>query len=107
VAPHILRNGTELDDLEELQVVTKRELRRGYDGQFHGRPMRLAYGKIMDVNGGVLVYRPALGRERPKRMPRVSPSDLLLLAICAWPVTIIALLLVISLATVAIRALLR
>jgi len=105
VGPHSLRDEAVLDDLDELQIVSKREFRRGYDGLFHGRPMRLAYGKVMDLNGGVLVYRPALGQERPKRVPRVTPKDLLLFAICAWPATLVALLVVASLADLGIRAL--
>ena len=105
MAPHSLRDGTELDDLDELQIVTKRGFRRGYDGLFHGRPMRLSYAKIMDVPGGVLVYRPALGAERPRRVPRVTWKDLLLVAVCAWPVTLIMLLFAASLIHLAIRAL--
>jgi hypothetical protein len=105
VGPHNLRDGTVLDDLDELQVVTRREFRRGYDGLFNGRPMRLAYAKIMDVPGGLLVYRPALGQERPKRVPRVTGKDLLLFAVCAWPVTLVVLLFLVSLINLGLRAL--
>ena len=105
MAPHSLQHSSDLDDLDELQIVTKRAFRRGYDGLFHGRPMRLSYAKIMDIPGGVLVYRPALGAERPRRIPRVTWKDLLLFAVCAWPVTLIALLFVASVIHLGIRAL--
>lgn len=105
VGLHSLRDGTVLDDLDELQIVTMREFRRGYDGVLHGRPMRLAYRKIMDVEGSVLVCRPAIGQERPKRMPRVTSKDLLLLAVCAWPATLVFLLFLVSLAVLGVRSL--
>ena len=107
VGPHSLRDGPVLDDLDELQIVSKREFRRGYDGFLRGRPMRLSYGRIMDVGGGVLVYRPPLGEERPKRIPRFSSRDVLLLAVCAWPLTLVAMLFVVSVIHIGIRALLH
>ena len=87
--------------------MSKREFRRGYDGVFHGRPMRLSYGKIMVVGGGVVVYRPPLGEERPKRLPRFSSRDVLLLAVCAWPLTLVAMLFVVSVIHIGIGALLH
>ena len=107
MAPHGLRGVSDLDDLDELQFVTKREYRRGYVALFDGRPRRLTYGKIMDFSGGVLVYRPALGHERLKRMPRVTLRDLLLFAVCAWPATLFVLLFVASMLNLGIRALLQ
>lgn len=98
---------TVLDDLDELQFVSKLAYRQGYVALFEGRPRRLTYAKIMDIDGGVLVYRPAMGRERPKRVPRISARDLLLLAVCAWPVTLVAVLVVVSLVRLGIRALLH
>jgi len=104
VGPRSLRGGTVLDDLDELQIVTRREFRRGYYGVLHGRPMRLAYGKIMELDGNVLVYRPAMGQERPKRVPRVTTRGLLLFAVCAWPVSLVVLLLLVSLINLGLRA---
>lgn len=107
VAPgHGGHTGTDLDDLDELQIVSRREYRRGYLAQVDGRPMRLTYGKVMTTRSGVLVYRPAAGAERPKRLLWGIPRALGIIALSAWPVTMIAFIVLIALAVIGIRALL-
>jgi hypothetical protein len=97
----------DLDDLDELRVVTKRAFRRGYQAQVNGRLTRLRYRKIMDTEGGVLVHRPAAGEERPKRLLWGVPRALLILALGAWPLTMLVLLGIVVMVTIGIRALLN
>jgi hypothetical protein len=80
-----------VDDLDELQIVTKREFRRGYLAQVNGRPMRLKYRKIMTTpERQVLVSRPPAGEERRKvTIGRVGMTLGLFLAV-VWPLTFIA-----------------
>jgi hypothetical protein len=81
-----------LDDLDELQVVTKREFRRGYLAQFNGEVTKYRYKKIMTTpDGHVVVCRPAIGHERRKDFLWGLPHALGIFFVVAWPVTFILL----------------
>jgi len=87
------RHPTDLQDLDDLQVVTKREYRRGYQAQVNGELTRLRYGKVMSTpDGHVLVYRPAIGHERRKDPMWGLPRALGIFLVVAWPVTLVLLL---------------
>lgn len=84
---------TNVDDLDELQVVTKREYRRGYVAQVNGNPRRLRYRKLMRTpDGQYVVCRPALGDERRKTTARDVLRGVGIFLLVEWPVTLLALL---------------
>ena len=82
-----------LDDLDDLQIVTKREYRRGYTAQWNGEPTRFRYKKAMTTaDGHVVVFRPAMGEERRKDFMRGLPRALGIFFVVAWPVIFMLLL---------------
>ncbi|HEX4654340.1 MAG TPA: hypothetical protein VH274_01220 [Mycobacteriales bacterium] len=93
-----------VDDLDELQIVTRREFRRGYLAQVNGRPIRLRYRKIMTTpDRQVLVSRPPAGEERRKiTIGRVGTTLGLFLAV-VWPVTFIVAIALLALLISALR----
>jgi hypothetical protein len=93
-----------VDDLDELQIVSRREFRRGYLAQVNGRPMRLKYRKIMTTpDHQVLVSRPPAGEERPTVTLRRLGKTLALFLAVIWPITFIAVLGLIALLVTALR----
>jgi hypothetical protein len=93
-----------LDDLDELQIVTKRECRRGYLAQANGRPMRFRYRKIMATPDGLLlVSRPPVGQERLKITLRRIGMLLGVILAVAWPITVLALIVLVAVVASAIR----
>jgi hypothetical protein len=95
-----------LDELDELQVVSKREYRRGYRAQVNGELTRMRYGKIMNLaDGHVLVFRPAIGDERRKDLLWGLPRALGLFLFIAWPVTGVAIIVLVAAAVAGVRGL--
>lgn len=91
-------------DLDGLQVVTKRDYRRGYEANVGGEPIRLRYVKVMNTaDGHVLVHRPPVGQERQKASLRDLPRALAKFLLIAWPVTVIALLFIVALIAKLVR----
>jgi nitrate reductase NapE component len=81
------------DDLEELQIVTKREYRRGYPQQVDGRLTRLKYRKLMTTpDGQLVVCRPPAGEERFKITPSEFGKAFGVFLLMIWPITCIALI---------------
>jgi hypothetical protein len=94
----------DLDDLDELQVVTKREYRRGYLAQVNGNAARLRYRKLMrTLDGQYVVCRPAIGKERFKIGPRDVARSFGLFFVVAWPITVLVILALVGLIGVALR----
>jgi len=94
----------DLDDLDELQVVTKREYRRGYTAQVNGDLARLRYRKLMRTpDGQYVVCRPAIGEERFKKGFREWRRAFGILFVVAWPVTAMAILALVVLIALALR----
>jgi hypothetical protein len=92
------------DDLDSLQVVTRREFRRGYQAQVDGELTRLRYRKIMTAaDGHVLVCRPRIGEERRKHVFRGLPRALGIFLAVAWPITLLVILAVIALVVSVLR----
>jgi hypothetical protein len=84
---------SEVDDLDELQLVTAREFRRGYQAQVNGELVRLRYAKILRTpDGHVLVYRPSIGNEHLKQFLWGLPRALGMFFLVAWQVTVVAIL---------------
>jgi len=93
----------DLDDLDELQVVTRREYRRGYLAQVNGNPARLRYRKLMRTpDGQYVVCRPAAGKERFKTGLRDVGRSIGLFFVVAWPITLFGILALIGLIAVAV-----
>jgi hypothetical protein len=87
----------DLHELDELQVVSKREYRRGYLAQVNGDLTRLKYRKIMSIpSGQLLVSRPAAGDERLKMTARRVGGLVGLFLVVAWPVTIVGAFLLLA-----------
>ena len=94
----------DVDDLDELQIVTKREYRRGYTAQVDGNPTRLRYRKLMRTpDGQFVVCRPAAGEERLKTGLREVGRSFGLFFVVAWPLTALCLLGLVALVAVALH----
>jgi hypothetical protein len=94
----------DVDDLDELQVVSKREYRRGYTAQVNGNPMRLRYRKLMRTpDGQFVVCRPAAGQERLKTGLRDVVRGLGIFFLVAWPVTLLCIFALVVLVVVGLR----
>lgn len=97
-------HGNDLDELDDLQIVTRREYRRGYQAQVNGRLIRLRYRKIMKTaDGQVLVHRPIAGEERPKHTLATFRRSLSTVLVVGWPFTAIALFVLIVFVARALR----
>jgi hypothetical protein len=94
----------DVDDLDELQVVTKREYRRGDVAQVNGHPTRLRYRKLMRTSDGqFVVCRPAAGKERLKTGLRDVGRAFGIFFVVAWPLTMLCLFGVVALIVVALH----
>lgn len=93
-----------IEDLDELQIVTKREFRRGYLRQVDGRLTRLKYRKIMTTpDGQVLVCRPPAGEERFKIGLKEFGTSFGVFLLMIWPFTLLGLVVLVAVAVAALR----
>jgi hypothetical protein len=100
------RGVIDVDDLDELQVVTKREYRRGYTAQVNGNPARLRYRKLMRTpDGQFVVCRPAAGQERLKTGLRDVGRAVGIFFVVAWPLTALCVFGLIALVVIGLRQL--
>jgi hypothetical protein len=89
------------DDLVDLQVVSKREYRRGY--RVNGWPRRVRYRKLLRTRGGYVVCRPSPGQEKFKTRPQDVARVVGLLLLVGGPVTLWGLLALIGLIALPLR----
>ena len=93
-----------VDDLDDLQLVTRREFRRGYKRQVDGRPMRLRYRKIMKTpDGMLLVCRPPAGEERFQITLSEFGKAFGVFLLMIWPFTIIGTVVLVAVLVAALR----
>ena len=94
----------DVDDLDELQVVTRREYRRGYRAQVNGEQARLRYRKLMRTSDGqFVVCRPAAGQERLKIGLREVGRAFGIFFVVAWPLTVLCIFGLIALIALALH----